>query len=99
MELGARAVLVKGGHREPDSDDLLALRSQGDGIQLEWLPGERIPGDPVHGTGCALSSAIAAELALGAELVDAVARARAFVRAAIASARVAGQGARLLGLP
>jgi hydroxymethylpyrimidine/phosphomethylpyrimidine kinase len=98
LELGARAVLVKGGHREQDSDDLLALR-QGDDVKLDWLPGERLPGDPVHGTGCALSSAVAAELALGTELVDAVTRARAFVRTAIAKAQVVGQGARLLGLP
>jgi hydroxymethylpyrimidine/phosphomethylpyrimidine kinase len=97
--LGARAVLVKGGHREADTDDLLARRDPEGGVRLDWLSSERIPGDPVHGTGCALSSAVAAELALGAELVDAVTRARAFVRAAIASAQVVGQGARLLGLP
>ena len=100
VELGARAVLVKGGHREADTDDLLARRDpSGDGVHLDWLPSERIPGDPVHGTGCALSSAVAAELARGAELVDAVSRARAFVRAAIARAQVVGQGTRLLGLP
>jgi hydroxymethylpyrimidine/phosphomethylpyrimidine kinase len=98
VDLGARAVLVKGGHRQADSDDLLALRDQ-DGVRLDWLPGERIPGDPIRGTGCALSSAVAAELALGAELVDAVTRARAFVREAIASAQVVGRGARFLGLP
>ena len=67
-ELGARAALVKGGHRDADADDLLAVRER-DGVRLEWLRGERIEGGPVHGTGCALSAAITAGLAQGEELV------------------------------
>jgi hydroxymethylpyrimidine/phosphomethylpyrimidine kinase len=98
-ELGARAVLVTGGHRKTDADDLLAIREPSGETRIEWLPAERIPGDPVHGTGCALSSAVAAELARGTGLIDAVARARAFVRAAIGSAQTVGHGARLLGIP
>jgi hydroxymethylpyrimidine kinase/phosphomethylpyrimidine kinase len=84
--LGARAALVKGGHREGAPDDLLALR-EGGSASFHWLPGERIPGADVHGTGCALSSAITAHLARGAELRDAVERARRFVRDAIRKAQ------------
>ncbi len=94
----AQAVLVTGGHLEGAPDDLLARR-EGDEVKLDWLAGERIQGAPVHGTGCALSSAIAAELAKGAALDEAVVTARAFVREAIRRAREGGRGARLLGLP
>jgi hydroxymethylpyrimidine/phosphomethylpyrimidine kinase len=80
--LGARAALVKGGHRDGAPDDLLALRDGGS-ASFHWLAGERIPGADVHGTGCALSSAITAHLARGAELRDAVESARRFVRDAI----------------
>jgi len=97
-ELGANAALVKGGHRERDADDCLALRS-GAEIELRWLAGARIPGGDVHGTGCALSAAIAARLARGDELIAAVENARAFVRAAIAGAQSIGAGRRVLGLP
>jgi hydroxymethylpyrimidine kinase/phosphomethylpyrimidine kinase len=96
-EVGARAALVKGGHREGAPDDCLALRER-DGVAIRWLPGERIEGPPVHGTGCALSAAIAAELAHGRGLEEAVGRGRGFVRAAIARAEAVGSGARLLGL-
>jgi hydroxymethylpyrimidine/phosphomethylpyrimidine kinase len=84
--LGARAALVKGGHRDGAPDDLLALR-EGGSASFHWLAGERIPGDPVHGTGCALSSAITAQLARGAELRDAIESARRFVREAIRNAQ------------
>jgi hydroxymethylpyrimidine kinase/phosphomethylpyrimidine kinase len=94
-ELGAPAALLKGGHREGAADDLLALR-EGSGVALRWLPGERIEGGRVHGTGCALASAIAAGLALGDALEPAVARARAFVANAIRRAEAPGGGARLL---
>ncbi|GIV00148.1 MAG: hypothetical protein KatS3mg014_1763 [Actinomycetota bacterium] len=76
VDLGARAALVKGGHLEgaPGSDDLFF-----DGERLEWLRGERIPTRHTHGTGCVLSSAIAAHLALGLELLEAVRAGKAFV--------------------
>ena len=79
---GAGAALVKGGHAEGAPDDLLAIRSGGS-VSFEWLPGERLAGSELHGTGCALSSAIAARLAGGAALRDAVAAGRRFVREAI----------------
>jgi hydroxymethylpyrimidine/phosphomethylpyrimidine kinase len=94
-EAGAEAALVKGGHADGAADDCFARR-EGAGVAVSWLPGERIPGAPVHGTGCALSAAIAAGLARGDALDAAVARARAFVRDAIARAEAVG-GGRLLG--
>ncbi len=96
-EIGAEAVLIKGGHRPGQPDDLLCERGAA-GVTTTRLPGERLPGSPVHGTGCALSAAITAELAKGAELADAVTRARAFVASAYRGAWSAGKGARLLGL-
>jgi hydroxymethylpyrimidine kinase/phosphomethylpyrimidine kinase len=96
-ELGAGAALVKGGHRERDADDCLALTSES-GVDVHWLAGERIPGGDVHGTGCALSAAIAARLARGDALRAAVEAARAFVRAGIANAHEIGGGRRVLDL-
>lgn len=96
-ELGAAAVLVKGGHREGPPDDLLARRGAA-GAELTWLPGERVPGGPVHGTGCALSAAVTARLARGETLEAAVHAGRAFVVEAIRRAGSPGHGARILGL-
>ena len=79
---GARAVLVKGGHLPGDAVIDLLLDANG---QMNWMEASRIPSPNTHGTGCTLSSAIAAHLALGASLVDAVQGARAFVRGALAA--------------
>jgi hydroxymethylpyrimidine/phosphomethylpyrimidine kinase len=95
-ELGARAALVKGGHREADADDCLAWSGDA-GLELAWLPGARVPGPSVHGTGCALSAALAAQLARGRGLREAVERGRAFVHAAIENAQAIGAGRRVLG--
>ena len=97
-ELGAGAALVKGGHREGPPDDLLAHPGPS-GVTLEWLRGDRIDAGHVHGTGCALSSAITAALARGDDLSCAVARGREFVTAALRRAEGLGQGARLLVFP
>jgi hydroxymethylpyrimidine/phosphomethylpyrimidine kinase len=90
-ELGAQASLVKGGHRDGPPRDLLAVRGGGS-VSLRWLEGERVPGGPFHGTGCVLSAAIAAQLALGVSLEDAVDRGRQFVASALR--KTAGSGAR-----
>lgn len=93
--LGAGAALVKGGHASGAPDDCLALREE-DGVAVRWLAGRRIPGGPVHGTGCALASAVAAGLARGEALPAAVDAGRAFVASAIERAVAVGGGARLL---
>jgi len=95
-DFGAGAALVTGGHREGAPDDLLAVRAKR-GIELRWLEGHRIESGPVHGTGCALASAITAELAKGKDLAASVEVGRRFVADAIAKAFAAGRGARFLG--
>ena len=88
---GAPAVLLKGGHLSGDEVvDVLARQGQADVV----LSSPRIMSRNTHGTGCTLSSAIAAHLALGASLEHAVRSARAYILAAIqAGARVqVGQG-------
>ncbi|MDY0329663.1 MAG: bifunctional hydroxymethylpyrimidine kinase/phosphomethylpyrimidine kinase [Thiomonas sp.] len=79
-DLGAHAVLLKGGHLcGPQLTDLLRLP---DGRLLRW-EATRIPTRNTHGTGCSLSSAIACHLALGAPLAEAVALGRDYVRQAL----------------
>jgi hydroxymethylpyrimidine/phosphomethylpyrimidine kinase len=86
--MGARAVLLKGGHLPgPVVHDVLA---SADGVRVFDSP--RIDSRHTHGTGCALASAIATGLGQGRSLVDAVARARAYVRDAIRSAPGFGRG-------
>lgn len=80
LAMGAHAVLVKGGHLAGDTvHDLLATRA---GLR-QWMRAPRIASANTHGTGCTLSSAIAAHLALGADLQGAVESARAYVRGAL----------------
>ncbi len=93
--LGAGAALVTGGDRPGPPRDLLALR-EGGSVNLRWLDGDRIGEGPVHGTGCALSSAVAAFLARGEALAEAVEHARAFVAAALRRRAQSGSVARLL---
>jgi hydroxymethylpyrimidine/phosphomethylpyrimidine kinase len=79
LALGPKAVLLKGGHAEgPESVDLFL-----DETGLHRLPARRVATRNTHGTGCTLSSAIAASLAKGMPLRDAVAAAKAFISAAI----------------
>jgi hydroxymethylpyrimidine/phosphomethylpyrimidine kinase len=93
--LGAGAALVKGGHRDGPPDDLLVVR-EGGSASFSWLRGQRIEAGRVHGTGCALASAVAAGLARGVELRQAVERARRFVANALREAEAVGRMARLL---
>jgi hydroxymethylpyrimidine/phosphomethylpyrimidine kinase len=94
LELGAEAVLVKGGHADGPSDDYLLTRS-GDAV---WLRGPRLDAGPVHGTGCALSAAITARLARGEPLEAAARGAKEWLARAIAGAHALGKGARILAL-
>jgi hydroxymethylpyrimidine/phosphomethylpyrimidine kinase len=93
LALGAKAVLVKGGHLEgPDrGTDVLAM---GEGI--EELPAKEIAQGPLHGTGCALSAAIATRLALGDDVRSAVARSKAWLTGALTHALPLGRGAKLV---
>ena len=86
-ELGPRWVLVKGGHLAGDPVDVLF-----DGTRAWRFGGERIETPHTHGTGCTLASAIASYLALGADVPDAVARAREYVRGAIRAGYPLGAG-------
>lgn len=80
LAMGAPAVLLKGGHLAGELVcDLLITRSG----EHHWMRALRIHSANTHGTGCTLSSAIAAHLALGANLREAVQAARAYVRAAL----------------
>jgi hydroxymethylpyrimidine/phosphomethylpyrimidine kinase len=89
LELGAGAVLVKGGHLDdaPDASDLFV-----NGSSQEWLRAERIQTPHTHGTGCTLSAAIAAHLARGATLIEAVRAGKQFVTEAIRHAFALGGG-------
>ena len=87
--LGARSVLVKGGHLEEEAraSDLFF-----DGDCMEWLEAERIDTPHTHGTGCVLSAAITAHLARGVEPLEAVSRGKEFVTEAIRGALALGRG-------
>jgi hydroxymethylpyrimidine/phosphomethylpyrimidine kinase len=88
LALGVPAVLLKGGHLP--GDDLVDLLATPEGI--EAFSGKRIQTRHTHGTGCSTASAIAAGLARGIPLRDAVVQARKYVRAAIESAPGLGSG-------
>ena len=81
------AVLCKGGHQINDADDLLWRSGCG-----KWFRGKRIAIPNTHGTGCTLSSAIAANLAKGYDLDQSVERAKAYISGALAAMLDLGRG-------
>ena len=81
------AVLCKGGHAINDANDLLVLEGED-----SWIPGQRIDNPNTHGTGCTLSSAIAANLAKGYPTVEAIRRAKAYISGALAAMLDLGKG-------
>ena len=95
MEEGARtigekfscAVLLKGGHAVNDANDLLY-----NGGELRWFYGKRIDNPNTHGTGCTLSSAIAANLAKGFSMEESVERAKAYISGALGAMLDLGAG-------
>ena len=89
LATGVRAVLVKGGHLE-GSDEASDLFVDAGGEA--WLSAPRIDTPHTHGTGCTLCAAIAAHLARGDDLRDAVAAGKAFVTEAIRHALPIGRG-------
>jgi len=86
VERGARAALVKGGHLEKPVDVLF------DGTEAVKFDGERVRSDNTHGSGCTLSSAIAAQLAHGKPLREAVLLAKVYVQKAMEHAYATGKG-------
>ena len=89
---GVKAVLITGGHGPGDT----VAEYFSDGQSAFWLTLPRLPNTMVHGTGCALSSAIAAMVAQGHDLKDAVVIAKMVLHQAIEHAQHLGQGASLL---
>src|SRR5271167_3886165 len=86
LELGARAVVVTGGHLERPIDVFA------DGSCLQTFAGDRVKPENIHGAGCTFSSAIAAHLGLGRQLAEAIVLAKAYVTEAIKKAYPVGSG-------
>jgi hydroxymethylpyrimidine kinase/phosphomethylpyrimidine kinase len=84
---GSRHVVVKGGHLDGPPVDVFF-----DGLRFQYFEGERIETKSLHGTGCTFASAIAAELAKGAEVTEAVCRAKTYITTAIRLAEPIGHG-------
>jgi hydroxymethylpyrimidine/phosphomethylpyrimidine kinase len=89
LDMGPKAVVIKGGHLKGDAIDVLCQRGRS---PIEFR-GPRIASPTTHGTGCTFSSAIAAFLAMGMPLEEAVARAKDFVGNAIRYGLAIGKGA------
>ena len=81
------AVLLKGGHSINDANDLLYAEGE-----LKWFEGKRIDNPNTHGTGCTLSSAIAANLAKGCTLSEAVQNAKEYISGALSAMLDLGKG-------
>jgi hydroxymethylpyrimidine kinase/phosphomethylpyrimidine kinase len=92
LRQGCEWVLVKGGHAEGEMVTDVLVGPGG----AEEFSSPRLPGGPYHGTGCALSAAIAALLAQGRSVIEAVRDGREFVQQLVGSALRLGQGALVL---
>jgi hydroxymethylpyrimidine/phosphomethylpyrimidine kinase len=86
-KLGARNVLIKGGHAKGNADDFFF-----DGKRHEAFEGARIGKKDIHGTGCVLSAAIASGMALGLDLPSAIQKGKGWVTEGIASSVERGEG-------
>ena len=99
-DLGPRAVVITGGHAstfaERDGPASYVLDLLLDGDELHESRALRVDVGPTHGTGCTFASAVAAGLALGRTLPDAVSRAQAYVAGALASRPAVGGGRAVL---
>jgi len=95
-DLGPRAVVITGGHARGigDSADVVDLLLDGNAYHEFRVP--RVDAGPTHGTGCTFASAVAARLALGDGLADAVARAQQYVAGALAHRIAVGRGRAVL---
>jgi len=88
VALGAASVVIKGGHLP--SDDIVDLLY--DGQRFTEFRTERVAGRSTHGTGCTFAAAMAAHLALGHRLEEAVPQAQAYIAGAIRNAPMLGRG-------
>lgn len=86
VEMGAKAVIVKGGHMEKPIDVVY------DGKEMHQLSGDKVKLENTHGTGCTFASALTAQLAAGRGLVEAATLAKAYVVKAIEKAYPVGKG-------
>ena len=86
-QMGSKNVLLKGGHLKDDAIDILY-----DGSRFSYFSSARINTKNTHGTGCTLSSAITANLVLGDDVVQAVAKAKEYVTTAIKHSFSIGKG-------
>jgi len=86
VEMGAKSVIVKGGHMDRAVDVLF------DGNELVQLGGDKVKTENTHGTGCTFASALTAQLAAGRGLVEAATLAKAYVTKAIEKAYAIGKG-------
>jgi hydroxymethylpyrimidine/phosphomethylpyrimidine kinase len=86
VEMGAKAVIVKGGHMEKPTDVVF------DGKDVQQLGGDKVKLENTHGTGCTFASALTAQLAAGRGLVEAATLAKAYVMKAIEKAYPVGKG-------
>ena len=86
VEMGAQAVIVKGGHMERAVDVVF------DGNELVQLGGDRVKTENMHGTGCTFASALTAQLAAGRGLIEAATLAKAYVTKAIEKGYPIGKG-------
>ncbi|HMC62233.1 MAG TPA: bifunctional hydroxymethylpyrimidine kinase/phosphomethylpyrimidine kinase [Candidatus Solibacter sp.] len=89
-QMGAAAVLIKGGHLDSQSTDVVDVLF--DGVEWREFPAPRLDTRHTHGTGCTYSAAITAGLALGASLENAVAQAKRFIHEAIRANPGLGRG-------
>ena len=83
FDYGAKAILLKGGHEEGDTKSDILFIPSADGIQATTFSSETIITKNTHGTGCTLSSAIAAYIARGLDLIEAIDAAKRYVSEAI----------------
>ena len=86
-QLGAKSVLVKGGHRSNDADDILLFHHS-----ISNLKGIRINTKNTHGTGCTLSSAVASHLAKGCSIYESVILSKEYITKAIENSFDLGRG-------
>jgi len=86
VEMGAKAVIVKGGHMEKATDVVF------DGKEIHQLGGDKVKLENTHGTGCTFAAALTAQLAAGRGLVEAATLAKAYVMKAIEKAYPVGKG-------